>query len=705
MNIKFKVALVGNPNSGKSSLFNALTGLNQRVGNYPGVTVDRKVGVTTLTNQDKIEVVDLPGSYSLYPKSEDELVTSSILLNPKDKDHPQLVVVIVDASNLKRNLLFATQVMDLGLPTVVALSMLDIAKAKGYTIDQQQLSEFLGVPVVKINPRNNEGIEDLKKTISSFYSNKKPIDKCVYELPDEHRSMLCDIAQKYSLKTEYAAWHYLIHGSDYQFIEQSEQQILKDQQQQISTPIPKLQAQEVLARFSYLQKVTDNVSKLQGENELQLKSTKADKILLHPLWGNLIFFTVIFLLFQSIFWLATYPMDWVESLFAWISEQVASLLPSGWFNDLVVNGIIAGIGGFAVFVPQIMILFGLITILEDSGYMARISFLTDRIMKSVGLNGRSVMPLISGVACAVPAVMSARTIANRKEKLITILVTPLMSCSARLPVYTILIALVIPDHRYGFFNLHGLVMMGLYLAGFVMAMLVAKIFDWLIKSDRKSWFVMELPDYKMPRWQNVWSTMLQKAKIFITEAGKIIMIISVVLWFLASYGPGNGIEEATTYYEQQIAQNPENIEQLEHDMKHAQLENSYAGHLGKFIEPVIKPLGYDWKIGIALITSFAAREVFVGTMATLYSVGEDEDSANLALREKMSQATWPNGQPIYTLATGMSLLIFYAFAMQCMSTIAIVKRETNSWKMPLMQVGYMTALAYFGAWLMYRIFS
>jgi ferrous iron transport protein B len=436
-----------------------------------------------------------------------------------------------------------------------------------------------------------------------------------------------------------------------------------------------------------------------------LITEKIDNLLLHRFWGYVIMLLVLFLIFQSIFWLAQYPMNGIEALFSSLSGWLGNILPDNWFSDLLINGIIAGISGIAVFIPQIMILFGLITILEDTGYMARISFLTDRLMRQVGLNGKSVMPLISGVACAVPAIMSARSIENRKERLITILVTPLMSCSARLPVYTILIALVIPDKKVGgFFSLQGLVMMGLYLLGFVMAMTIAALMKFFVRIKEKSYFIMELPVYRAPRWKNVGVTMVEKAKIFVTDAGKIIMIISLILWFLATHGPGNHIQQAENQYSSLIEQHPQQEAQLQVDLQTAKLENSYAGYLGKVIEPVIHPLGFDWKIGIALITSFAAREVFVGTMATLYSVGENPDDNTATLREKMAAARREDGSRVYDLPTGLSLMIFYAFAMQCMSTLAIVKRETKSWLLPLFQLFYMTGLAYLCSFVVYNLF-
>ena len=425
-------------------------------------------------------------------------------------------------------------------------------------------------------------------------------------------------------------------------------------------------------------------------------------MLLHRRWCYLILLAVLFSLFQSVFWLASYPMYWIDAGTASFSGWLSSVLPENGWTDLLINGIIAGLGGIVIFIPQIAILFGLITILEDTGYMARISFLTDRLMRSVGLNGKSVMPMISGFACAIPAVMSARNIENRKERLLTILITPLMSCSARLPVYTILIGLVIPQkYLLGFIGVQGLVMLGLYLLGFLMALVVSYVARWFIHINEKSFFILELPVYRSPRWATVVQTMWSKAKIFVVDAGRVIMVISLILWALSSFGPKEKMHEATIAFERSLAQPGADTTNLENEYAHAKLENSYVGIAGKAIEPVVSPLGYDWKIGIALITSFAAREVFVGTMATLYSVGSEENEG--PLKEKMRAARRPDGQPVYTLATGVSLMLFYVFAMQCMSTLAIVRRETRSWKWPLIQLVYMTALAYVFSLVAYQL--
>ena len=701
---RLHIALVGNPNSGKTSLFNCLTGLNQQVGNFPGVTVDKKTGTTSL-GSILAEVIDLPGSYSLYPKRLDEWVSYKVLIN-QDKDiNADVVVAVADASNLKRNLLFCTQIIDLKVPVVIALTMMDLAKRKGIKIDIAALERELGVPVVAVNPRKNKGIVELKKAIGLTAQQ-------VYKVPArdfiDNKSLaetsIENIKQHFPELSDYKAIHYLINHESFDFNASLQETIENIEIKNKFNPT-KTQAEEILQRYSRIRQVMQQAVSEPDPLQKTLFTEKLDNVLLHRRWGYLILLAVLFLLFQSVFWLAQHPMDWIELGFAKLSESLSSSLPDSRWTDLLINGVIAGLSGILMFVPQIMILFGLITLLEDSGYMARISFLSDRLMRSVGLNGKSVMPMISGFACAVPAIMSARNIENRKERLLTILITPLMSCSARLPVYTILIGLVIPQtNLLGFLSVQGLVMMGLYLLGLVMALIVSYVAKWFINIREKSFFILELPTYRSPRWNNVLPTMINKARIFVMDAGKIIMIISLVLWGLSSFGPGNTMQNLTQQYDQMKTQPGAAIAQLDKEYHTAKLENSYAGIIGKSLEPAIAPLGYDWKIGIALVTSFAAREVFVGTMATLYSVGET-DEGSLLLKEKMKAAVKPDGTPVFTLATGLSLMIFYVFAMQCMSTLAVVKRETRSWKWPVIQLIYMTALAYLMSWVVYQIFK
>lgn len=700
---KLHIALVGNPNSGKTSLFNCLTGLNQKVGNFPGVTVDKKSGTTFLSGNIGAEVIDLPGSYSLYPRRMDEWVSYRVLLNQDKEIRADVVVAVADASNLKRNLLFCTQLIDLKVPVVIALTMMDMARRKGIRIDIAALERELGVPVVAVNPRKNKGISQLKKAIEQT-------SQQLYQSPArdfiDNRAFapesIEEVQQHFPGLSDYGAIHFLINHESFDLADSLQDTIENIEIKNGFNPT-KTQAEEILQRYGRIKHIMQQAVSEPDPLQKTLFTEKLDNVLLHRRWGYLILLAVLFLLFQSVFWLAQYPMDWIDLGFAQLSQSLSESLPDNRWTDLLLNGVIAGLSGILVFVPQIMILFGLITLLEDSGYMARISFLSDRLMRAVGLNGKSVMPMISGFACAVPAIMSARNIENRKERLLTILITPLMSCSARLPVYTILIGLVIPQHYlFGFLGIQGLVMMGLYLLGLVMALIVSYVAKWFIKINEKSFFILELPSYRSPRWRNVVTTMISKARIFVFDAGKVIMIISLILWGLSSFGPGNSMQRITDQYSQMKWAPGASAEQIEKDLRTAKLENSYAGILGKSIEPVIAPLGFDWKIGIALITSFAAREVFVGTMATLYSVG-DEDEGSLLLKEKMKAAVKPDGTPVFNLATGLSLMIFYVFAMQCMSTLAVVKRETRGWKWPVVQFAYMTGLAYIMSWIVFQL--
>jgi len=696
---------VGNPNSGKSSLFNCLTGLNQQVGNFPGVTVDKKTGSTSLSASMNAEVIDLPGTYSLYPRREDEWVSYKVLLGQDKELKADVVVAVADASNLKRNLLFCTQIIDLKVPVVIALTMMDMAKRKGIKIDIAALERELGVPVIAVNPRKNKGIPQLKKAIEQTAQHlyHSPVRDFIDNKALAEASISA-VKEQFPQLSDYTAIHYLINHESFDLNETMQKTIENIELKNKFNPT-KTQAEEILQRYSRIRHIMQQTVSEPDPLKKSLFTEKLDNLLLHRVWGYVILIGVLFLLFQSVFWLAQFPMDWIELGFAKLSQGLSAALPDNRWTDLLINGVIAGVGGILIFVPQIMILFGLITLLEDTGYMARISFLSDRLMRSVGLNGKSVMPMISGFACAVPAIMSARNIENKKERLLTILITPLMSCSARLPVYTILIGLVIPKtYLLGFLGVQGLVMMGLYLLGLVMALIVSYVAKWFIKINEKSFFILELPTYRSPRWGNVLPTMISKARIFVMDAGKVIMIISLVLWALCSFGPGNRMQQISQRYEQAISLQGADSTQLRKEYQSAKLENSYAGILGKTIEPAITPLGYDWKIGIALITSFAAREVFVGTMATIYSVGDDNDGS-LLLKEKMKAAVKPDGKPVFNLASGLSLMIFYVFAMQCMSTLAVVKRETKSWKWPVIQLIYMTGLAYLMSWVVYQLFK
>ena len=650
------------------------------------------------------KIIDLPGTYSLYPKRADEWVTYKVLLD-QDKDiRPNIIIMLVDASNLKRNLLFCSQIIDLKIPTVIALTMMDLAKRKGIEIDVDGMALELGIPVVPVNPRKNKGIPQLKKVMvqTAKHLYQAPardfIDNAALApIPVE------EVKKHFPTISDYTAIHYLINHENF-LLDKKMQDTIENIEIQNKFNPTRTQAEEIMQRYARIKLVMQHHVSEPDPLQKTLFTERLDDVLLHRKWGYVILLAVLFLLFQCVFWIASFPMDGIEWTFAQLGSWLGNVLPAGWFSDLFINGIVAGLSGILVFVPQIMILFGLITMLEDTGYMARISFLTDKLMRKVGLNGKSVMPMISGFACAVPAIMSARNIENKKERLLTILITPLMSCSARLPVFTVLISLVIPKHYlWGFLSLQGIVMMGLYLMGVVMALVVSYVAKWLIKIQEKSFFILELPIYRAPRWKNVVVTMINKAKIFVFDAGKIIMIISLILWALSTYGPHERMEKVAQHYDQMITKTPDQTKELRRQKQSELLQNSYAGILGKSIEPVISPLGYDWKIGIALITSFAAREVFVGTMATLYSVEGGKDADKSTLTQKMRMAKNTDGSPVYNLASGVSLMVFYLLAMQCMSTLAVVKRETRSWKWPMIQLFYMTSLAYLMSLLTYHL--
>ena len=611
-----KIILAGNPNCGKSSLFNQLTGLKQKITNVPGTTIENKVGRLKVGNVN-IELIDTPGTYSFNPKSLDEKEAVKVFF---EKPEPSTILYIADAANLKRNLFYFSQLAQHKIPMILVLNMLDISDFKGFEINVDRLEKELGVRVFKINARTGVGVELLKKALGE--------DQFVP--------------------------HYQFGSADDHTHE---------------------------THFESITKLLNKTTTLKSKRELI--SNKIDAWATHPILGYLMLLSVLLVIFQSVFTLASYPMDWIEGGFSMLSEFLSNTLPDGWLKRLLVNGLIAGIAGIVVFVPQIAILFFFMGLLEDTGYMARVSFIMDKMLRGLGLSGKSIVPLLSGAACAIPAIMSTRNIENWKDRLITIMVTPLMSCSARLPVYTLLISMAIPSTLIlGFINLQALVMLAMYVLGTVAALIAAVVFKWIIKHDIPSYFIMELPVYHVPRWKNIWQTCWQKSLSFITEAGKVIVLVSIVLWFLASYGPdgesGFSVKESVN------------------------LEESYAGHFGKGIEPAIRPLGFNWKIGISLITSFAAREVFVGTMSTIYSIG-DEDNFD-QLRDKMNKDTLPNGEPVYSIAVVLSLMVFYAFAMQCMSTLAVVYRETKSWKWPAIQFVYMTALAYLGSWVVFNLF-
>jgi ferrous iron transport protein B len=696
-----KIALVGNPNSGKSSLFNLLTGLNQKIGNFPGVTVEKKSGICRLPDGRSVEIVDFPGIYSIYPRSLDERIVSEVLLNHHSPNTPEKVIVIADITNLKRGLLLLTQIMDLGLPCVLALTMMDLAAKAGISYDLNALSRKLGVPVVAINARKGQGLEALYDLIGKSVA---PLPKPIFPIWKEVEIPVAELRNRTGVDNDYEAYLFLEQPQSLKFLSAEQKTVVDEVREKYQFFPGKFQGAETIQRYGYIQDLLTSVTLKASDPSWKNSSTRIDRILTHKIWGYLIFFSVLFLIFQAIFAWASVPMDYIDSWFAQLSTFLNGTLPAGPLTRLVTEGIIPGIGGIVIFVPQIAILFAFISILEESGYMARVVFLMDKIMRKFGLNGKSVVPLISGVACAIPAIMATRTIDNWKERTITILVTPLVSCSARLPIFTILIALIVPNETaLGFFNLQGLALMGLYLLGFVAAILSALIMKWIISMRERSYLIMELPTYRVPKWSNVGYTIIEKTKAFVFEAGKIILAISIILWVLASYGPGDSMKEA----ENRVRTSASSLspDELNDRVAATKLEHSYAGVIGKALEPAIRPLGYDWKIGIALITSFAAREVFVGTMATIYSIGSQSDNNSTIKQRMKEEINYETGGPRFTPAVGLSLLVFYTFAMQCMSTLAVVYRETKGWKWPLIQLLYMTALAYISAFAVFQIFS
>lgn len=695
-----KIALIGNPNSGKTSLFNQLTGLNQKVGNFPGVTVDKKTGYSNLTPQLRAEIIDLPGTYSLYPKSLDERVITDLLYDPTSKHFPDLVIVTADASNLKRNLLLFTQLADLQLPAVLALNMVDVAEQEGVKIDVEALQRELGVPVIPMNARKGIGVAALKIVMTQQL---EPNRNTFFEIPVALKPLLKNIKERFSLSSDYLALQFAHQYKSLKFLEEKDTAWMHEQLEIAAFASNAQQANETISRYTRINELLLDAVRVEKVDKDEKFSNRLDQVLTHKVFGYLIFFIILFLIFQAIFAWASYPMELIDEGIAGLNGLIQDNF-DGPLIDLLTEGVFAGLGGVLVFVPQIAILFAFIAILEETGYMARVTFMMDKVMRKFGLNGKSVVPLISGVACAVPAVMSARTIENWKDRMITIFVTPLMSCSARIPVYAVLIALVVPEKNYlGFLNLQGLVLMGLYLIGFLAAILSALLLKIILKARERSYFIMEFPTYKMPRWKNVGLTIIEKSKTFVFEAGKVIVAISIILWVLASYGPGNTFEQAREKALTESQANNLNEVQTENKIASYQLEASYAGIVGRSIEPVIRPLGYDWKIGIALLTSFAAREVFVGTMSTIYSIGEEENVSTI--KEKLMSEKDANGDPFFTPARSFSLMIFYLFAMQCVSTLAIVRRETKSWTWPMAQLIYMSGLAYVMAFITYRIFS
>ncbi|HMQ46158.1 MAG TPA: ferrous iron transport protein B [Saprospiraceae bacterium] len=699
------IALLGNPNSGKSSLFNQLTGLRQKVGNFPGVTVEKKQGEGRLPNGEMAVYTDFPGAYSLHPTSQDERIVVQELSNPYDAYKPDVIIYIADVTKLEKHFLLLTQLKDLNTPLVLALNMSDIAKQEGMQVDVHALSRQLDLPVLMISTRTGEGLEQLKSIVQQHLSPASLSNRAsFYPLVGQERSVAEAVQQIVPEASAYQALLIAHHYKWLSFLSKAQRSLIQEIVETAGFEALKFQVKETLGRFErFTPFVRQAVRSTQNPRERMTE--KLDAIFTHRFWGPICFFALMLLVFQAIFSWATFPMDAIEGAFQYLGKQVEYFLPEGWLSSLLVDGLLAGLGGIVVFVPQIAILFFLIAILEELGYMARAAYMFDRVMQLFGLNGRSIVALISGGACAIPAIMSTRTIVNWKERLITILVTPFISCSARIPVYTVLIGFVVPATPiFGPITLQSIAFMGLYLLGIMAALFAALVFKLLLRSHEPSFLMLELPEYRLPVMRNVLLTVWEKVKAFVLEAGKVILIISLILWVLASFGPPGEMAKA----EQTgitIAEDKNLDETTTKDLVNSlKMESSFAGHLGKWIEPAIAPLGYDWKIGIALIASFAAREVFVGTMATIYSIGSEEQE--LLIRERMAREHHPiTGAPIYTLATSMSLLLFYVFAMQCMGTLAVVRRETMTWKWPIIQFAFMSALAYVSAFAAYQLLS
>ena len=678
MKNNFNLLLLGNPNTGKSSLFNKLTGLNQKVGNFPGVTVEKKEGTINFKNNYFANVIDLPGTYSVNSFSPEEEVVSNILLE-KNKISPDAALVVSDIENLKHNLLLFTQVKDLGIPLYLIINMCDVMEKRGIALDISNLEEELKTKIFLISTRNSIGIDDLLNEIPNIFDSDTSaiVDNNYMDFGNIQK-----INNENNSSLFYKRW------------------LLQINKISNLDDLKKIKHKEAVHRYRFINNKLNKTLNIDRKKAHDLRS-KLDNIFLHPFWGTIIFMSILALIFQTIFTWSSYPMDFIDEMFSNLSNYTKAVLPEGVFTNLFAEGIIPGIGGVIIFVPQIALLFMFISILEETGYMSRVVFLFDKRLKKYGLSGKSIIPLISGVACAIPAVMSTRNINDWKQRLTTILIVPFMTCSARLPVYLILISIVIPDNYFFIFNYQGLTLLGLYLIAVLMALISAFVFSKIIKSNFKNYVVIEMPNYKIPVLKNVLFTVYSKTKSFVFEAGKIILSISILLWIFASNGPGDDFK----YAEQIILEkydNKKNITELDYEIQSYRLENSYIGTAGKILEPILNPLGYDWKIGIAIITSFAAREVFVGTLATIFSVGSENAET---IKEKMSYQRKQNGQLLFNLPTGVSLMVFYAFALQCMSTIAIVKKETNSWKWPAIQFTFMTIIAYISALIVYQTLS
>ncbi len=697
MSKQINVALIGNPNTGKTSVFNALTGLNQKVGNYPGITVEKKEGICKLPRGVKAHIIDLPGTYSLNASSVDENVVIELLLNKNDKDFPDVAVVVSDVENLKRNLLLFTQIKDLEIPTILVINMSDRMKYKGISLDLNILEERLKTKIALVSTRKRQGIEELKELISSY--KELSVEPCMHA-SEIDQPYFDGLRKAFPNQLLYKLWLVITQDVNFGKTDRNEIDPVAEFKTKSKSDLKRLQQKETIKRYQFINdtlKIGQTID-LSTAKDLRIKF---DRILTHKVWGYVIFFIILLTIFQAIYDWSSVPMDFIDGAFASLSEWVKNALPQGAFTDLLAEGIIPGLSGIVIFIPQIAFLFLFISVLEESGYMSRVVFLMDRVMRRFGLSGKSVVPLISGTACAIPAIMATRNIESWKERLITILVTPFTTCSARLPVYLIIISLVIPQGRIFGLGYQALTLMLLYLIGFGAALISAMILNKILKIKSKTFFVVEMPNYKWPLFRNVTLTVIEKTKSFVFGAGKIILAISIILWFLASYGPGDDFNNAEEIVTAQFASESLDDDALQQQIASYKLEHSFIGITGRAIEPAIRPLGYDWKIGIAIVSSFAAREVFVGTLATIYSVGSDDEDT---IKNRMAGEVNPIlGGPLFNFASGISLLLFYAFAMQCMSTLAVVKKETNTWKWPMLQLVLMSGFAYVVALIAYQL--